>query len=173
MSHGPAINQNMLLLSLKQVYVHVFLGNMESDIMEKARLAGFLPVFLIKNAYLQRSAKFGLNGYQVSTMDMHPKSFLLLVAFYKGKLENDTLEIITLTNKEKQFMVLPNSKSWTLPSLPSFHHAYVLTHCITFLHFNSMCMKISIAFISFLAYGWMYSIRFMKAFNKFHSFQLH
>jgi hypothetical protein len=111
MSHGPAINQNMLLLSLKQKYVHVFLGNMESDLMEKARLSGFLPVFLIKNAYLQKSAKFGINGYQVSTMDMSPKSYLLLVAFYKGNIENDTLEIITLTNQDKQFMVLPSSRT--------------------------------------------------------------
>jgi hypothetical protein len=111
MSHGPAINQNMLLLSLKQKYVHVFLGNMESDLMEKARLAGFLPVFLIKNALLQKTAKFRVNGYQVSTMDMHPKSYLLLVAFYKGKEANGTLEIITLTNDKKQFMVLANTRN--------------------------------------------------------------
>lgn len=106
-SNGPVFeNSSCFYLSLKQEYVHVFLRNMETDLVAKARLCGFKPLFLLKNAIIQATSNFGLNGQQVTTIDILPKSYLCLVGFFKGK--GDNLQIITLKNQSNKFMVIAN-----------------------------------------------------------------
>ena len=106
-SKGPVFNINdSYYLSLKQEYATVFTRNMESPLMAKARLAGFNPLFLLKNAIIQETHLFGLNGHQVTTIDIKPKSYLALVAFYKGSGKD--LQIITLTNESNNVMVIRN-----------------------------------------------------------------
>ena len=79
---------------------------MKSDLVVKARMAGYFPLFLMKNCLLQKSAAFGKNGWQFSSMDKRPKSYLALVAFYKGKEEDGTLSVITLSNKNDELLTL-------------------------------------------------------------------
>ena len=79
---------------------------MESELVAKARLSGFQPLFLLKNAIVYPTDHFGLNGYQITTIDTKPKSYLALVGFCKGKGNN--LQIITLRDEEDNFMVLDN-----------------------------------------------------------------
>ena len=96
---------NTLFLSLKNEYAHVFIKNMESPMVAKARLLGFHPLFLMKNAIVQSTEKFGINGHQFTTINLKPKSFLALVGFFKGKGED--LQLITLKNEDNSnFMVL-------------------------------------------------------------------
>jgi len=91
-------------LSLKNEYAHVFLKNMESVLVAKARLAGFRPLFLMKNAIVQKKSNYGLNGHQVTSINIKPRSYLALVGFFKGG--EDNLQLITLKNQQNQFMVI-------------------------------------------------------------------
>ena len=100
-------NKSTMLLSLKQECATVFLRNMQSELVAKARLAGFQPLFLIKNAIVQKTGRFGINGHQISTINLQPKSCLALVAFFRGS--GDDLQIITLKNEEEEFMVIDNN----------------------------------------------------------------
>ena len=109
-SHCAAFpDKNTLFLSVKQEYATVFLKNMESPLVAKARLAGYRPLFLMKNAIVTETSHFGLNGYQVTSINVKPKSYLALVGFFKGN--NTNLQLITLKNDEQNFMVLDN-RSW-------------------------------------------------------------
>ena len=99
-------NNSTLFLSMKQEYATVFLRNMESEMVAKARLAGYQPLFLMKNAIIQKTDRFGVNGTQVTTINVQPKSYLALVGFFKGKGED--LKIITLKNGQDNFMVIDN-----------------------------------------------------------------
>lgn len=104
-SHGPVFpNGKFLFLSLKDSYAHVFNKLVESHMYASARLLGFQPLFLIKNISIQPSSWFGINHHQMSTMDLVPKSYLVLAGFYRGKDED--LELITLTNEKDKFMAL-------------------------------------------------------------------
>jgi len=106
-SHGPVFqNSSCFYLSLKQEYVHVFIRNMETELVAKARLCGFKPLFLLKNAICQQTSHYGLNGQQITTINIQPKSYLCLVGFFKGK--GDSLQIITLKNQRDNFMVIAN-----------------------------------------------------------------
>ena len=104
--HGPVYNSGIGFLNLKQNYAQVFLHNMESDLVVKARLAGFYPLFLIKNCLLQESRNFGVNGWQFSTMNKRPKSYLTLLGFWKGSEDNGDLTIISVTNAKNQLIVI-------------------------------------------------------------------
>ena len=97
---------NVCLMTLKNSYCFVFLNQMESDLVGRARLAGFHTLWLIKNCLLQKSESFGLNGYQFSTLDKQPKSYLHLVGFHKGSVEGGDLRIIPLTNSSNEFLRL-------------------------------------------------------------------
>jgi hypothetical protein len=99
-------DKNTLYLSLKQEYATVFLKNMESPLVAKARVAGFRPLFLMKNAIVTETQQFGLNGHQLTSINVKPKSYLALVGFFKGN--NSNLQLITLKNEEQNFMVLDN-----------------------------------------------------------------
>ena len=99
-------DKTTFFLSLKQDYATVFLRNMESELVAKARLAGFQPPFLMKNAIIQKTEKFGVNGTQVTTINIQPKSYLALIRFFKGN--GDNLQVITLKNEAENFMVLDN-----------------------------------------------------------------
>lgn len=105
--HGPVFpNGETFFLSLKQEYSHVFLKNMETNLMKKAREANFQPLFLVKNIIIQKTDRFGINGQQLSTMNRSPKSYLLLAGFYKGTGAN--LKVIPLT-VNNHFMALRNT----------------------------------------------------------------
>jgi len=95
--------------SMKQEYATVFLRSMESELVAKARLAGFQTLFLLKNAIIQDTTHFGLHGHQITTINISPKSYLAMVGFYKGY--GDDLQLITLQNKEQNFLVLANSNN--------------------------------------------------------------
>jgi hypothetical protein len=79
---------------------------MQSELVGAARRAGFFPVFALKNAIIQKSPKFGLNGYQLSTINLQPKSYLAMIGFVKGAAPN--LQFITLTNSQNKVMVIAN-----------------------------------------------------------------
>ena len=102
-------NKTTFFLSLKQEHSTVFLRNMESEMVARARLAGFQPLFLMKNAIIQKTAKFGVNGTQVTTINVQPKSYLALVGFFKGK--GNDLKIITIKNEQDNFMVIDNNNN--------------------------------------------------------------
>lgn len=106
--NGPVLyNQKMLFLSLKGSYVHVFLKIVESQMYAAARLAGFQPLFLIKNVMVQYNKDYGVNRHQISTSDLSPKSYLVLAGFYKG--QGEKLELITLTNSRNKFMAIQSA----------------------------------------------------------------
>lgn len=108
--HGPCVHgsagNGVALLSLKQAYAHVFVSTMQSELVVQARKAGYHPLWLIKNCLCQTSARFGINGYQFSTLDKRPKSYLSLVAFYKGGTNGEPLIMVTLTNNSNEFLKL-------------------------------------------------------------------
>ena len=80
--------------------------DMQSTLVAKARLLGWMPLFIIKNAIVQNTNNFGINKTQVSAMNLQPKSCLALIGFVKGKPPN--VKIISCTNDEGNLMVLPN-----------------------------------------------------------------
>lgn len=102
-------NKKSFYLSMKNEYATVFLKNMKSQLMGKARLAGFLPLFLMKNAIVQRTSHFGINGHQITTINIKPKSYLALAGFFKGS--GDDLQLIVLKNQEDNFMVLADDNN--------------------------------------------------------------
>lgn len=104
-NHGPMINGGVMLLSLKNAYLQVFLRNMTSAHTIQARLAGYQPLFLIKNCLLQESSRFGINGSQLSSMDMKPKTYLTFAGYYKGSLQDRNLHIIGMTNCDNNLLV--------------------------------------------------------------------
>ena len=110
--NGPAVGNDgaqILFLSLKQIYVMCFERYMSSPLMRAARQANWNPLFLLKTCIVQSTKNFGVNGYQVSTVDKHPKSYMLLAAFFKGS--GDNVQIITLTDSDENFMVLSERNS--------------------------------------------------------------
>lgn len=92
-----------LYLSLKDEYATVFLSQITQHFVAGARLSGWQPLFLIKNAIVYYSKQFGINGYQLSTINKNPRSFLLLVGFFRGSGEN--LQVIALKDETGRFMV--------------------------------------------------------------------
>ncbi len=108
--NGPVFpNGQVFYLSLKQEYVTVFIRNMQSPLVAAARNAGFFPVFAAKNLLVQKTDNFGLNGVQLTTINMQPRSYLALVGFSKG--DKDDLQIITIKNDNNELMVLPNNNA--------------------------------------------------------------
>lgn len=106
-ANGPVFaNGQVFYLSLKNEYVTVFIRNMQSPVVRAGRLAGFFPIFAAKNLIIQKTADFGINGHQLTTINLQPRSYLALVGFYKGTKDN--LQIITLANGNNDLMVLPN-----------------------------------------------------------------
>lgn len=103
--NGPFVanSTNVPILTLKNAYSYHFVQNMKTALVAKARKAGFHPLFVLKNCYLQQT-KFGVNNSQFSTIDKNPKSFLQLVGFTRGTEENGDLTIIVLENKNKQLL---------------------------------------------------------------------
>lgn len=104
--NGPVMPNGLFYLSMKEEYCTVFLRNMGSELVAQARSAGFLPLFLIKNVICGRTAKFGVNGQQFTTINLAPKSYLALVAFYQEK--DGELNLITIKNNQDTFMVMRN-----------------------------------------------------------------
>ena len=108
--HSAAfLNKQAFFSFMKQEYATVFLKSMESELVAKARLAGFQTLFLLKNAIIQDTTHFGLHVHQITTINISPKSYLAMVGFYKGY--GDDLQLITLQNKEQNFLVLANSNN--------------------------------------------------------------
>jgi hypothetical protein len=107
--HGPVVKGKapVTLLSLKNVYTHYFLQGMSSPLVCAARMAGFQPLWLMRNCLLQKS-NFGKNGWQFSSIDKTPKSYISLVGFCKGSEEKHNLRVITLTNRNNKFLALSN-----------------------------------------------------------------
>ena len=107
---GPAAKNasNIFLMTLKQYYAHLFLEEMETQLTAKAILAGFRPLFLIKNCLLQKT-KFGINNHQFSTMDKQPKSYLRLCAYFKGSEKNGDLCVIPIANEHGRLLSLKSS----------------------------------------------------------------
>jgi hypothetical protein len=108
MGPGAKNSSNVFLMTLKQYYAHLFVQEMETTLTAKAILAGFKPLFLIKNCLLQ-STKFGINNHQFSTMDKQPKSYLRLCAYFKGSEREGNLTIIPITNSEGRLLSLKES----------------------------------------------------------------
>jgi hypothetical protein len=108
---GPAVknSSNIFIMCLKQYYAHLFVQEMETQLTAKAVLCGFRPLFLIKNCLLQRTS-FGVNNYQFSSMDVQPKTYLRLIAYFKGTVENNDLCIIPITNSKDQLLNLQNDE---------------------------------------------------------------
>ena len=103
-SHGPVFNSGKVFyLSLKQEYATIFVRWMDTEVVASARVAGFHPLFLFKNAKIHNSP-FGLNKHQLTSIDTPTKSYLVLAGFYK--LRDGKPEIITLTNKQHKFLAL-------------------------------------------------------------------
>ena len=108
--HGPTFpNKKAYFLNIKNEYATVFLRNMKSDLVAKAGLAGWMPLFLMKNAIISKTKQFGLNGVQVTTVNLQPKSYLAMVGFFKGN--DKDLQIITLTDVEKKLVVIENDST--------------------------------------------------------------
>ena len=107
---GPVVkgSPNVCLLSVKNAYAHYFLQGMSSGLVASARMNGYQPLWLIRQCLLQRSTTFGRNGWQFSTMDMQPKSYIALAGFCKGSEEGGDLKVITLTNRKDNFLALSN-----------------------------------------------------------------
>lgn len=97
-----------VLLTLKRNYAYVFTNTMKSNLVVKAKKAGFSPLWLMKYVLLQKCGNFGVNGWQFSSLDKQPKSYLSLAGFYKGTVEDGNLTIITLTNAENEFLSIEN-----------------------------------------------------------------
>lgn len=94
-----------MFLSLKGDYTVVFQKTMKSPMVRAARNNSWVPLFLLKNFTIAQRGDYGVNGgHQATTMNLVPKSYLILVGFYKGK--GDDLQFITLTNSGNQFMSL-------------------------------------------------------------------
>jgi hypothetical protein len=104
---GPMLfnSTQVNLLTLKNAYCHVFLGQMESPLVGAAILNGWRPLWMLKNCFLQKT-EYGIRGYQFSTLDKSPKSFMTLIGFFKGSEENHDLKIITLENHNHQFLAI-------------------------------------------------------------------
>jgi hypothetical protein len=105
--YGPACqagSANVYYLSLKEEYCTVFERNMSSPLMKTAREANWLPLFLLKQCIVQKTTHFGINNFQISSVDTTPKSYLCLAAFYKG--DGDDLKLITLTDAQSSFIVV-------------------------------------------------------------------
>jgi hypothetical protein len=107
-ANGPIVpgSKDLVILNLKQTYAYIFLIAMKSSLVIQARLAGYQPVFLLKNALIQRSYNFGVNGYQFSSLDKRPKSYLALVGFSKGTTEDHDFSLITLTNRRNELLTI-------------------------------------------------------------------
>ena len=108
--HGPVLpNSNSLcLMTLKNEYVHAFVNQMGTQLVAKARLAGYHPIWLMKNCFLQKTP-YGLNGYQFSSLNKSPKSYIHLCGFCKGSEEEGNLRIVVLANKNNQFLSITNN----------------------------------------------------------------
>ena len=52
-----------------------------------------------------------MNGWQISTIDMQPKSYLCLIGFFQGQFGKPGFKLVTLKGKCGDFMVLPNESS--------------------------------------------------------------
>jgi len=80
-----------------------------TDLVASAKQAGFQPLFLLKNALCQKVTKknFGVNMHQFSTLNLQPKSYLVLAAFCSGQGNN--LKVISITGPTGDFLTLPNS----------------------------------------------------------------
>lgn len=104
-NHGPMINGGVMLLSLKNAYIQVFLRNMTSGHTIKARMMGYQPLFLMRNCLLQQNHNYGINGCQLSSMNMKPKSYITFAGYYKGSLEEKNLHIIGMTNSRNNLLV--------------------------------------------------------------------
>ena len=109
--HGPIVtnSDNVALLCLKNAYAHTFVNQMKTQLVANAILAGFQPVWVIKNCLLQKAKSFGINGYQFSSLDKNPKSFIHLVGFCSGNAKDNNLRIIVLKNNEDEFLTINNS----------------------------------------------------------------
>ena len=104
---GPGVrnSNNVFIMCLKQYYAHLFVEEMETQLTASAVLAGFRPLFLIKNCLLQKT-NFGVNGYQFSSMDKQPKTYLRLVAYFSGSVEGGDLVVVPLANRDNQLLSL-------------------------------------------------------------------
>lgn len=107
-ANGPVVpgSKDLVILNLKETYAYIFLIAMKSSLVIQARLAGYQPVFLLKNALIQRSYNFGVNGYQFSSLDKRPKSYLALVGFSKGTTKDNDFSLITLTNRRNELLTI-------------------------------------------------------------------
>lgn len=105
MGPGAKNASNVFLMTLKKYYANLFVDEMETALTARAILAGFKPLFLIKNCLLQKTP-YGINNYQFGSMDKQPKSFLRLCAYFKGSEHDGTLCIIPIQNSQGHLLAL-------------------------------------------------------------------
>jgi len=104
---GPMVKQsdNVGHLNLKDHYAFHFIKQMQSSLVARARLAGFSPIWLMKNCLLYKSA-YGSNGYQFTSLNKNPKSFIHMCGFCKGSEKDGNLPIVVLANQNNEFLAL-------------------------------------------------------------------
>ena len=106
-ARGPVMdNGRTYYMSLKQEYVTVFINNMKSPLVSAARRAGWLPLFCAKNFLPSFKPGYGMNGgWQVTSVNLTPKSYLCLLGFFKKNADGE-IKIIMLRDSTNRLMVL-------------------------------------------------------------------
>jgi hypothetical protein len=105
-SHSCGLGGGYLKLVLYAAYAHVFCHIMESPLVCKARLHGFFPLLLLKETILQKSRN-GLRGMHLSSVDVTPKSCLMIVAFWRARNgDANNVEVISLATAGESFLTI-------------------------------------------------------------------
>ena len=104
---GPSVTQHALMLSLKNECASVFTHHVASEFVKEARLRGWFPMFLLKNAYLQQSSHTP-KQHTLSSLDKTPKSYLCLIAFWKYHPVTKEPLVLPFVNAHQRFLRLTN-----------------------------------------------------------------
>lgn len=104
-SLGGMAADNVAVLSLKGSYAWTFVNSMKSPLVGYARAAGYSPLYVLKNCLLQKN-KFHASKAAFSTINLKPKSYLVLVGFWKNNGPNQQPSIVSMTNSERELLML-------------------------------------------------------------------
>ena len=93
---GAGLGGGFFKLVLYGKYAHVFVNFMNSMLVQKGRLSGFYPLFLMRNCINQKSG-YGTRNHQFASIDKGAKSSLILLGFFRMANEDvNTLELVSL-----------------------------------------------------------------------------
>jgi hypothetical protein len=81
--NGPVTHSGFIKLTLFDGYCVSMVNMLQSPILTMATEAGWTPLFLIRNVLQQKSPDFGLNGWRLASCNIHQRSFVAFVGFYK------------------------------------------------------------------------------------------